>query len=65
MDRCGTLQVYDDNCHITLDGNDYVEVDYMDLADISQNPFNYEGSVHYDGSVYHEDYGQVYLVEMR
>ena len=37
----------------------------MDLADLSQNPFNYGGSDHYDGSVYHEDYGQVYLVEMR
>ena len=37
----------------------------MGLADISQNPFNYEGFVHYDGSVFNEDYGQVHLVEMR
>ena len=66
MDRCGTLQDYEDNCHTTFDGNEYyVEFDYMGLADISQNPFNYEGFVHYDGSVLNEDYDQVHLVEMR
>ena len=64
--RGGTLQDHDDNCHTTFDGNDdYVEYDYMGLADFSQNPFHYEGFGHYEGSVLHGDYGQVHFMEMR
>ena len=60
MDRCGILQDYVVNCHYSFDWDGYYgTIGYMGLADVARKPF------HYDGSVYHEDYGQVYLVEMR
>ena len=60
MDRCGILQDYVVNCNDSFDGNGYIgTTDYMGLADVARKPF------HYDGSVYHEDYSQVDLVEMR
>ena len=68
----GTLQGHDDYCHDSFDWNDnYVGNDYMGLADISQNPFHYEGSDHYEnpfhyaGAVLHEDYDQARLMDMK
>ena len=54
------LQDYVVNCHYSFGWDGYYEtIGYMGLADVARKPF------HYDGSVYHEGYGQVHLVEMR
>ena len=65
-DGSENMRDYADTPHYTFNWNELnEESDYMDFADISQNPFNYEGFVHYAGSDHNEDYGQVHLVEMR
>ena len=51
--------------HYTFNWNELnEESDYMDFADISQNPFHYEGSAHNAIDDYVKDNGHVNYVVM-